>query len=296
MAPSSNSPTEEHFESVDGLKIFFRSWRPAAPPRAVVAIVHGFNSHSGYYGWVAEQLLGSGLAVYAIDLRGRGRSDGERYYVQKFADYVSDVASFVSVVKSREKHLPVVLLGHSAGGVVSCIYTIEHQSELAGLICESFAFEVPAPDFAIAALRGLSHLVPHAHVLRLKNEDFSRDPVVVKAMNDDPLIEHETQPTLTVAEMARADDRLKREFSLITIPVFIIHGTGDKATKPSGSQLFYDTVGSRDKTIKLYDGYYHDLLNDVGKEIVLADIRKWIDARVPAGAGSASTAGAAKGA
>jgi acylglycerol lipase len=279
MTPSSH-PTEERFESADGLRIFYRSWRPSAPPRAVAVLVHGFNSHSGYYTWVAEQLLDIGLAVYALDLRGRGQSDGERFFVKSFAEYVSDVASLVSIAKSREHGLPMYLLGHSAGGVVSCLYTIENQSELAGLVCESFAFQVPAPDFAIAALKGLSHLAPHAHVLRLNNADFSRDPGVVKAMNEDPLIEHETQPTLTVAEMARADDRLKREFPLIKIPVFIIHGTADKATKPSGSQLFYDTVGSADKTIKLYDGHYHDLLNDVGKEIVMGDIKNWIAARV----------------
>jgi alpha-beta hydrolase superfamily lysophospholipase len=135
--------------------------------------------------------------------------------------------------------------------------------------------------------KGLAHVAPHAHVLRLKNEDFSRDPAVVRAMNEDPLIAHETQPTLTVAEMARADERLKREFPLIKIPVFILHGTADKATKPSGSQLFYDTVGSADKAIKLYDGHYHDLLNDVGKERVMADITHWIDARVASGIRSA---------
>jgi len=278
---------DEYVEGVGGLKIFVRAWRPADAARGVVVLVHGFNSHSGYYTWVAEQFVGDGLAVYALDLRGRGKSDGERFYVGQFSEYVSDVAALVSLAKSRERGLPVYLLGHSAGGVVSCMYTIEHQAELAGLVCESFAFQVPAPDFALAALKGLSHLAPHAHVLRLKNEDFSRDAAVVKHMNEDPLIAHETQPTKTVAEMARADDRLKREFPLIRIPVLILHGTADKATKPSGSQLFYDTVGSADKTIKLYDGHYHDLLNDVGRETVIADIRAWITARVGPGSRAA---------
>jgi len=272
--------TEERLEGAGGLKIFVRSWRPGGSPRAVVVIVPGFNSHSGYYTWVAEQLVASGLAVYAVDLRGRGQSDGERFYVQSFADYAGDVALLVTLAKSREPGLPVFLLGHSAGGVVSCIYTIEHQAELAGLICESFAFQVPAPDFALAVLKGLSHVAPHAHVLHLKNEDFSRDPKVVQAMNDDPLIAHETQPTQTVAEMVRADERLKEEFSLITLPVLILHGTLDKATKPSGSQLFYDTAGSTDKTLKLYEGHFHDLLNDLGKESVIADIMAWIHFRV----------------
>jgi acylglycerol lipase len=273
----SNTAHVDKIEGKGGLNIVVRSWRPAGAARGVVAIVPGFNSHSGYYGWVAEQLAAKGLAVYAVDLRGRGESDGERFYVQSFVDYVDDVARMVSLAKSREPGLKLFVLGHSAGGVVSCLYALEHQSEIAGLICESFAFQVPAPDFALAALKGLSHLAPHAHVLRLKNEDFSRDPAVVETMNNDPLIAHETQPTLTVAEMVRADDRLKKEFPQIRLPLLILHGTADKATKPSGSQLFYDTAGSTDKTLKLYEGYYHDPLNDVGKETVMAEVQGWID-------------------
>jgi len=271
---------EGTFDSTGGLKIFYRSWRPAGKPRAVVAICHGFNAHSGQYSWVAEQLNGHGFAVYAPDLRGRGKSDGDRFFVQDVSDYVSDLAKLISLAKSREPGLPVFLLGHSAGGVVSCTYTLDHQAELAGLICEDFAFQVPAPDFALAVLKGLSHIAPHAHVLKLNNEDFSRDPAVVKAMNEDPLIAHEVQPTQTVAALVRADERLKKEFPRITLPVFILHGTADKATKPSGSQFFYDTVGSKDKTLKFYEGYYHDMLHDLGKEAVMADIESWIEARL----------------
>jgi acylglycerol lipase len=271
---------EETVAGSSGLNIFVRSWRPHAVARAVLVICPGFNAHSGQYQWVGEQFAAIGLAVYSLDLRGRGHSDGERFYVEKMADYVSDVATVVTLAKTREPGLSVYLLGHSAGGVVSCIYTLEHQSELAGLICESFAFQVPTPDFAIAVLKGISHLAPHAHVVKLKNEDFSRDPEVVRAMNNDPLIAHEVQPTRTVAEMARADERLQREFPLITMPVLILHGTLDKVTKPSGSQLFYDTAGAADKTLKLYEGHYHDLLNDVDKEKVVADISGWINARV----------------
>ncbi len=273
---------EERLEGVGGLRIFVRSWRPQGNARGVVAICHGFNSHSGQYLWVAEQFVASGLVVYALDLRGRGKSDGERFYVEKFADYLSDVDLLVNLAKSREPGLPVFLLGHSAGGVISCVYALENQAKLAGLICESFAFQVPAPDFALAAIKGLSRLAPRAHVLRLKNKDFSRDPKVVQSMNEDPLIANENQPSHTVAEMVRADERLKREFPLITLPVLILHGTVDKATRPGGSQLFYDRAGSTDKTLKLYQGHFHDLLNDLDKELVMADIQGWINARLSA--------------
>src|SRR6185295_19083499 len=110
---------------------------------------------------------------------------------------------------------------------------------------------VPAPDFALAVLKGLSHVAPHAHVLKLKNEDFSRDPKVVAAMNADPLIANESQSSETVSEMVRADERLKASFGQVTLPVLILHGTQDKATKPEGSKEFYEAAGSNDKTLKL---------------------------------------------
>jgi alpha-beta hydrolase superfamily lysophospholipase len=263
-----------------GLELFYRSWQPTGARRAIVAIVPGFNSHSGYYSWVGERLAERGLSVYAVDLRGRGQSGGERFYVQSFSDYTSDVHTLVTHIRSREPDLPIFVLGHSAGGVVACMYVLEHQSELAGLICESFAFKVPAPDFALAVFRGAAHIAPHAHVLHLKNEDFSRDPAVVKAMNADPLIARETQPTQTLAEMVRADARLEKEFVNITLPVLILHGTADKATKYPGSRQFYDTVGSKDKAIELYEGAYHDLLNDTIREKVMTDVLAWLEPRL----------------
>jgi acylglycerol lipase len=271
---------EGTFDSA-GLQIFFRSWRPRLSPRAAIVIVPGFNSHSAYYAWTATELVADRLAVYALDLRGRGKSDGERFYVETFDDYASDVSNCVALVKSREPGIPLYLLGHSAGGVVACLFALDHQAELAGLVCESFAHQLPAPDFALAVFKGLSHLAPHAHILHLKNEDFSRDPQAVAAMNADPLIAHETQPTRTLAAMVRADERLKQGFPRLTLPVLILHGSADKATRPSGSQFFYDTAGSKDKTLKLYEGHVHDLLNDVGKEAVMTDITTWIEARLP---------------
>lgn len=273
---------EEYVSGVGGLRIFTRSWRPQGKARGVVAIVHGFNAHSGYYLWVAEQFVADDLAVYALDLRGRGKSDGERFCVGKLADYVDDVAAVMALAKSREPGLPIFLLGHSAGGVVSCLYALENQSELAGFICASLAHKVPARDFALAVLKGLSHLAPHARVLKLKNEDFTRDPKAIETMNQDPLIAHEVQPTQMIAEMVRADERLKREFRLITLPVLILHGMADKAAKWSGSRHFYGRAGSSDKMLELYEGHYHDLLNDVGKEVVLRDIRDWIAVRIRA--------------
>jgi alpha-beta hydrolase superfamily lysophospholipase len=262
--------------------LFLRSWRDGASSRAALVICHGFNSHGGYYAWVGAKCAAAGYATYAVDLRGRGKSDGERSYVESFADYVADLHAVVMLARKRDPSVPVFLLGHSAGGVVCSLFALDHGSEIAGLICEDFAFEVPAPDFALAVLKGLSHVAPHAHSLRLANSDFSRDPKVVEAMNSDPLIASEAQPFATMAAIIHADERLKRELPAIKTPLLIIHGMADKAAKPSGSQHFYERASSTDKTLKLYEERYHDPLNDLGKEEVLSDILDWLDQRAPA--------------
>ena len=272
--------SEETFQGARGVGIFVRSWRPSSKARGIMILIHGFNAHGGYMEWPGEQFAAEGLAVYALDLRGRGKSEGERFYVEEFSDYLADVDKLVGIAKSRNPGLPVYILGHSAGGVIATSYVFEHQSEIAGLICESFAFDVGLPNAVSLILKGISHLTPHLHVFSLNNADFSRDPKAVERMNSDPLIAKESQPAETAAEMLKAADRLKENMPKFNVPVFIVHGTADKATRPAGSQYFYDTAASTDKTLKLYEGHVHDLLSDIGKEAVMADMKKWVNARL----------------
>jgi alpha-beta hydrolase superfamily lysophospholipase len=271
---------EEEFQSLGDVRIHLRSWTPEGNPKAVVVICHGVNSHGGQQVWTAEQLAARDFAVFALDLRGRGVSEGERFYVEDIADYVADVSGAIRIAKERHPGLPVYLLGHSAGGVVSCTYALDHQDEIDGLICESFAFQVPAPGFVLSAIKGLSHIAPRLGVLTLHMKDFTRDPVALATLEADPLTKGEKQPAATVAALVRADERLHDSFGDITLPVLILHGTADKATVCQGSQYFHDHAGSADKTLKLYDEHYHDLLNDIGKEGVLADIVGWMEARL----------------
>ncbi|MEO7044026.1 MAG: lysophospholipase [Ferruginibacter sp.] len=264
------------FENKAGLKIFTRTWLPDEASKGIIIFTHGFNSHSAYFQWSAEQFTAQNYAVYALDQQGRGQSEGERFYTDNIYDAVADVDFVVDLAKNEHPNLPTFILGHSAGGVLACLYALEHQEKLSGLISESFAFKVPAPEFALAVLKGLSHIAPHLHTIKLKNEDFSRNPEAVAIMNNDPLIADESEPSKSMEQLVKADDRLEKEFPLITLPVFILHGTADKAAKPSGSQFFFDNAGSTDKTIKFYDGHYHDLLNDLDKEIVMTDIIDWV--------------------
>jgi alpha-beta hydrolase superfamily lysophospholipase len=271
--------TEETFASAGGVHIFFRSWIPASAPRGLVVLQHGFNSHSGQYDWVARQFAAAGYAVYAGDLRGRGKSEGKRFYVNSFADYISDIGGVCDIARSRHPGLKMFVLGHSAGGVVATSYVLDNQDKVAGLICESFAYRVPAPEFALDFLAFLSHFLPNAPALKLNNAHFSRDPAAVAALNADPLIANETQPMKTVGEMWKADRRLQVSFGKIKTPSLILHGTLDKATSYPGSEEFYKKSGASDKTLKLYKDHYHDLLADTGKEGVMAEILGWVQER-----------------
>jgi acylglycerol lipase len=276
-----SNPTEQWLDGKDGLRIFTRHWEPHGAARASLVICHGVLSHSGQYLRAAEAFAARGFAVTALDLRGRGQSEGERYYVEHIDDYVADVARTIDLARRHHSDLPVYLLGHSAGGVTSVTYALDHQHKIAGLISESFAFRVFAPDIALKLLEGASHFVPHIHVLKLKLSDFSRDPDWVAQLEADPYIAGEVQPVATVAAFARAGERFEREFGKITLPLLILHGTEDHATRPDGSQQMFDEVGSTDKTLKLYDGHFHDLLNDLGRDQVIADIAGWIEERLP---------------
>ncbi|ESQ86868.1 hypothetical protein ABAC460_21870 [Asticcacaulis sp. AC460] len=274
------STTEETFAGKGGVAIFYRSWVPAGAPKAIVVLMHGFNSHSGQYEWPAQQFAAAGYAVYAGDMRGRGKSGGKRFYVDSFSDYISDVGGVCDIARARHPNLKLFVLGHSAGGVVATSSTLDNQDKVAGLVCESFAYRVPAPELALDFLTFLSGFLPNAPALKLNNAHFSRDPAAVAALNADPLIKDETQPMKTVGEMWKADRRLQVSFGKIKTPSFIIHGTEDKATSYPGSEEFYKKSGATDKTLKLYKDHFHDLLADVGKEGVMADIIAWVDQRV----------------
>ncbi len=247
--------------------------------KAIVLIVHGLNSHSGYYEGFADQLTENHYEVYAMDLPGHGLSDGDRSYIRDFQDLFSDIDMLFDIATAAHPALPVFLFGHSAGGVFASAYASSRQDRLKGLICESFAFAVPAPSFALSFIKLIGGIIPHAKLVKLNNTDFSRDPEVVKQMDEDVLLEGESQPARTMQQLLYAVDQLKKEMSAIELPLLILHGTADRATKPSGSEYFLKHASSQDKQLKLYQGHYHDLLNDLDNNIVIKDIIQWLNER-----------------
>ena len=130
------------FSTQKGERIFFRNWVTTGKPKCIVVIVHGLNSHSAYYHDFALHLIENGHEVYAMDLPGRGRSDGERFYISDYKEIVAVIDQLIGIAESANPTVPIVLFGHSAGGVFAAVYTLFHQAKLYGLICESFAFQI----------------------------------------------------------------------------------------------------------------------------------------------------------
>ena len=164
----------------------------------------------------------------------------------------------------------------SNGDLIRAAY--QHWEESLGSDPEPF-FALVSEEFAMASVLN----PPDLPALKLKMKDFSRDPAWVAELLADPYTQDETQPVETVAALVRAGERMAKEFGTITLPVLIMHGTADKATRPDGSQEFFDHAGSPDKQLILYQDHYHDLLNDLGRERVMADVVGWLEARLPAG-------------
>ncbi len=279
-----------------GRRIFWQSWTPEVPPRAVIVIVHGAGEHSDRYGHLAGALVADGYAVHTLDHRGHGRSDGRRALLDRLDNAVADLDQVVVQAAAEHPGTPVYMLGHSMGATIALRYTFLHQDRLAGLILSGAlaALEGASPAARTAA-RFLSVVAPTLPLLPIDPARVSRDPEVVSAYVDDALVYHGKLPVRTVAELAAAIDRLPDEAQTITIPTLILYGTEDSLCPPAGSVMLSERIGAADKSVKAYDGLFHEILNEPERDEVLADIRAWLSERVaaagaPAG-GASSPAG-----
>ena len=274
---------EDFFEGVAGLRLYRQSWLPGGRPRAVVVIAHGAGEHSGRYAHVAQRLADEGYAVYALDHRGHGRSEGPRAVIDRIDNAVADLERLIVLAGSEQPGMPLFLLGHSVGATIAVRYAIAHQDRLAGLILSAplAALEAASPPTRLVA-RLLSALVPHLPLFAVDPTLVSRDPDVVKAYETDPLVHHGRLPARTIAELARAVDSLPQEVRAITVPTLIMYGSGDHLVPPAGSMMLNDRIGAADMTLNTYDGLYHEIFNEPEQDEVMDDMCSWLRARVKA--------------
>jgi acylglycerol lipase len=275
--------TEDAFDGTGGVRLFEQSWLPSKPAKAVVVLVHGLKDHSTRYSALAQELVGHGFAVYAFDLRGHGSSEGDRVYIHEFDEYTADLGIFLGRVVQREPGKPVFLFGHSMGGAIATLYTINQKPDIKGLVLSAPALK-PGSDisnFKISLTKFFATVTPTLAVMSLDLKKFSRDPEVVKDCEADPLIDQGNGPAKTAAKLLGALAQIQEHMGDVTVPLLIMHGSADVITNPEGSKELNLRARSTDKTLKIYDGLYHDLLHEPEKAVVTQDLIQWLDAHVP---------------
>jgi alpha-beta hydrolase superfamily lysophospholipase len=245
-----------------------------------VVLVHGLAEHSGRYHHVAGRLVADGYAVHGLDLRGHGRSEGPRALIDRMPNTVADLHALVEATASAHSGLPVVMLGHSVGGLLAVCFALAHHERLSGLILSAplAALEAASVTTRLAA-RVLSALTPRLGVIGIDSALISRDPEVVRAYDVDPLVYHGKLPARTVFELERTVRPLPGSVHAITVPTLIMYGSADRLCPPAGSLGLHDCIGAQDRTLKVYDGLYHEIFNEPEQESVLEDVCAWLRER-----------------
>jgi len=276
--------TEGRFTGRKGLSLYYQCWLPATDPKAILLVVHGWAEHSGRYTNLVNYFVPEGYAICALDHRGHGKSEGLRGYVERFSDYLDDLKTFFDIVRSEHGDTKIFLVGHSMGAIIATAYTVavSHQQELAGLIVSGVGVK-PGSSLSSALIplaRILSLLLPRLGIMVLDASAISQDKAVVDAYVNDPLVYRGKITCRFGAEMLATLRKLPSEMPEINLPILIMHGTADRLCDPEGSRILYERANSRDKTLKLYEGFYHEIFNEPGHKQVLADMEAWLATRI----------------
>lgn len=273
--------SESTFSGCGGLELYYQRWRPEGEPKTALAIVHGFGEHSGRYGNVVDWFVPKGCAVYAFDLRGHGRSPGPRGYVSRWAVFREDVRVFLELMHEQEPEQAVFLLGHSMGGLIVLEYALHHPEGLTGVIASGPVLAQANVSPSLVTLsKILSGVLPWFTLdTKLDATTISRDPAVVEAYVNDPLV-HSLGTVRLGTELNQAVEWTQAHAAEMQTPCLIVHGSADRLVSPEGSRIFYESMTLADKERQTYEGYYHEVFNDVGKEQVLAAVEAWIERRL----------------
>jgi alpha-beta hydrolase superfamily lysophospholipase len=249
----------------------------------VVVIAHGAGEHSGRYEHVAARLVQEGYAVYALDHRGHGRSEGARALIDRMDNAVGDLDALVVDAIKQHPGTPAFLLGHSMGGTIALRYALGRQQRLAGLLLSGpLAALDAAPAPLKVVVRALSGVLPRLPLISIDASLISRDPTVVRDYVQDPLVFHGRLPARTVAEIAAAVESFPGSVQAIRIPTVIMYGTEDTLCPPRGSVMLNERIGAADKTLIPYEGLRHEILNEPERARVLDDLCSWLGTRVAA--------------
>jgi alpha-beta hydrolase superfamily lysophospholipase len=261
-----------------GGKVFWRAWVPDGRVRGVIALVHGVAEHSGRYEHVGKRLADSGFAVYALDHIGHGRSGGRPANIGTVDGAADNVATLLELASANHPGVPRFLIGHSMGSLIALYLATRAPLHVAGLV-------VSAPPLVIDAGNPVQRLLapvlmrwtPNLGVLKLDSSTISRDPEVVRAYDNDPLVFRGKLPARTAAQILLATGTVSQRLRQLTVPTLVLHGTADTLANPHGSDLIEQRAGAKDLTVERYPGLYHEVFNEPEREKVLTDVVEWLE-------------------
>ncbi|HLR99250.1 MAG TPA: lysophospholipase [Mycolicibacillus parakoreensis] len=276
------SHTERTFTGVGGVRIVYDTWTPAGSPRAVVILSHGFGEHARRYDHVAQRFGAAGLLTYALDHRGHGRSGGRRVYLTDRSEYTGDFATLVGLAAAEHPGLPRVVLGHSMGGAVVFSYGADHPDDYQLMVLSGPAIAAQQMTGPVMAVLGkiLGSIAPGLPVQALDAELVSRDPAVVAAYRDDPLVHHGKVPAGVARALLVVGENMPRWASALHTPLLVVHGGRDQLVPVAGSRDLVARAGGADVTLEVYPQLYHEVFNEPEREAVLDDVVAWITARL----------------
>jgi acylglycerol lipase len=270
-----NENSDEH--------IYYQCWLPEGDLKAVLVVVHGLAEHCGRYMNVVNRFVPLGYGIYAFDFPGHGKSHGKRVFVNRFEDYTRTLSTFLEKVRSLHSEAPLFLVGHSMGSLVSAVFLLDRQEGFAGAILSGpGAVKVPDSISSATILAGklFSVVMPKIGLIGLDVDGVSRDPSVVRAYVEDPLVYTGKTTARLAAEILKAMQRFPEEAARITLPILLLQGSGDRVVDPEGARMLFETVQSSDKTLKMYDGLYHEIFNEPERDQVLGDMEQWLESHL----------------
>ena len=273
--------TEFTFTGAGGVPIFATSWLPEGAPRDHLVLAHGYAEHLGRYRAVAKVFTDAGYAVHALDHRGHGKSGGTRAVIDSFANADADIDQLVDRVRRESGFARIKLVGHSMGGSLALNYALNHPEKLSGLVLSGPAIGGGLPKVQALLLSLISRIAPALGMIQLDAEAVSRDPQVVADYKADPLVFLGKVPARTAREMMHAISTYPARVESMQLPCLLMHGSADSLVLAKDAQPVFDAIASPDKTVRIFDGLYHEIFNEPERLEVLGIVKDWLDARLP---------------
>lgn len=274
--------TERSFDGVDGVRIVYDVWTPDTEPRGVVVLSHGLGEHARRYDHVAQRFGDAGLVTYALDHRGHGRSGGKRVMVRNIAEYTGDFGSLVNMATAENPGLKRIVLGHSMGGGIVFTYGVDHPDDydLMVLSGPAVAASTGVSPIKIFLGKAVGSLLPNLPLEDLDDNAVTRDPEMLAAYRNDPLVHHGKIPAGIAKALLLVSDTMPQRARALTAPLLVVHGAEDHLVPASGSERLVECVGSSDVHLKIYPVLYHEVFNEPERQRVLDDVTTWIEARL----------------